>query len=510
MNYTSKLGEKLKESLTAVLPIIGLVLLLCFSVAPISPSILLCFLMGAVLLITGMMFFTLGAEMAMTPMGERVGSCMTRTKKLILVIALSFLLGFIITISEPDLQVLAGQVPSIPNAVLIITVACGVGIFLVIALLRMLFGIPLPPLLLFFYFLVFALACFVPDSFRGIAFDSGGVTTGPMTVPFIMALGVGVAAIRSDRHAENDSFGLVALCSIGPILAVLILGLVYSPKGGDYVAAAIPEISNSVELWNLFRVGFPTYIKEIAVSLLPIVIFFGLFQIFVLKLTKKKLRKILVGLVYTYVGLVLFLTGANVGFMPAGNYLGQVIAGLDYPWIIIPIAMVIGFFIVKAEPAVYVLNRQVEEITNGAISARSMGIALSAGVAVSLGLAMIRILTGISIMWFLIPGYSIALGISFFVPKIYTAIAFDSGGVASGPMTAAFLLPFAQGACAALGGSIESDAFGVVAMVAMTPLITIQVMGLYARFKAKHTAMQPHTDPAEAYHSLDDDAIIEL
>lgn len=510
MNYTKKLGEKLKEALAAVLPIIGIVLLLCFSIAPISPSILLCFLLGAVLLITGMMFFTLGAELAMTPMGERVGSCMTRTKKLGIVVALSFLLGFIITISEPDLQVLAGQVPSIPNSVLIITVACGVGIFLVIALLRMLFGIPLPPLLLIFYAIVFVLAYLVPDSFRGIAFDSGGVTTGPMTVPFIMALGVGVASIRSDRHAENDSFGLVAMCSIGPILAVLILGLVYNPQGGDYVATAIPEISNSVELWELFRVGFPTYIEEIAISLLPIVAFFGVFQIFVLKLTKKNLRKILVGLVYTYIGLVLFLTGANIGFMPAGNYLGQVIASLNYPWIIIPIAMVIGFFIVKAEPAVYVLNKQVEEITDGAISARAMGIGLSVGVSISLGLAMIRVLTGISIMWFLVPGYAIALGISFFVPKIYTAIAFDSGGVASGPMTATFLLPFAQGACIALGGNLEADAFGVVAMVAMTPLITIQIMGLYARFKTKHTAVQTAPEPVPGYYPVDDDAIIEL
>lgn len=510
MNYTKKLGEKLKEALAAVLPIIGIVLLLCFSIAPISPSILLCFLMGAVLLITGMMFFTLGAEMAMTPMGERVGSCMTKSRKLWLIIGLSFLLGFIITISEPDLQVLANQVPSIPNATLILAVACGVGIFLVLALVRMLFAVPLPKLLVFFYIIVFILAFFVPDSFQSVAFDSGGVTTGPMTVPFIMALGVGVSSIRSDQHAEEDSFGLVALCSIGPILAVLVLGMIYNPQASDYVAPTIPEIQNSVELWNLFRIGLPTYIEEIAVSLLPIILFFAMFQIFVLKLSRKKLLKILMGLIYTYVGLVLFLTGVNVGFMPAGNYLGQVMGSLKHPWIIVPIAMIMGFFIVKAEPAVYVLNKQVAEITDGAISERAMGISLSVGVAVSLGLAMIRVITGISIMWFLIPGYAIALGISFLVPKIYTAIAFDSGGVASGPMTAAFLLPFAQGACVALGGNIVEDAFGVVAMVAMTPLITIQVLGLISSLKERHAEKQvlPETEPA--FYSLEDDAIIEL
>ncbi|MFR2108215.1 MAG: DUF1538 domain-containing protein [Gallintestinimicrobium sp.] len=509
MGIRKKLKEKLKEALQAVLPIIGLVLLLSFTIAPISPSILLCFLIGGILLIAGIVFFTLGAELAMSPMGERVGTAMTQSKKLWVVVALSFLLGFIITISEPDLQVLAQQVPAVPNLTLILAVACGVGVFLVVALLRMLFSIALPPFLVCFYAVIFILAFFVPKEFLSVAFDSGGVTTGPMTVPFIMALGVGISATRSDRHAADDSFGLVALCSIGPILAVMMLGLIYNPDSAAYTPPVIPEIADSKQLWNLFAVELPTYMKEIALSLLPIVLFFAVFQALILKLSGRNLTRILIGLVYTYIGLVLFLTGVNVGFMPAGNYLGQVLAGLSHPWVIVPIAMVMGYFIVKAEPAVYVLNKQVEEITDGAISARAMGTALSAGVAISLGIAMIRVLTGISILWILIPGYTIALVISFFVPKIYTAIAFDSGGVASGPMTAAFLLPLAQGACVALGGNIVTDAFGVVAMVAMTPLITIQVMGLYSKLaEKKKTAAVP--TPAYAFDLLDDDAIIEL
>lgn len=509
MGIRKKLKEKLKEALQAVLPIIGLVLLLSFTIAPISPSILLCFLIGGILLIAGIVFFTLGAELAMSPMGERVGTAMTQSKKLWVVVALSFLLGFIITISEPDLQVLAQQVPAVPNLTLILAVACGVGVFLVVALLRMLFSIALPPFLVCFYAVIFILAFFVPKEFLSVAFDSGGVTTGPMTVPFIMALGVGISATRSDRHAADDSFGLVALCSIGPILAVMMLGMIYNPDSAAYTPPVIPEIADSKQLWNLFAVELPTYMKEIALSLLPIVLFFAVFQALILKLSGRNLTRILIGLVYTYIGLVLFLTGVNVGFMPAGNYLGQVLAGLSHPWVIVPIAMVMGYFIVKAEPAVYVLNKQVEEITDGAIPARAMGTALSAGVAISLGIAMIRVLTGISILWILIPGYTIALVISFFVPKIYTAIAFDSGGVASGPMTAAFLLPLAQGACVALGGNIVTDAFGVVAMVAMTPLITIQVMGLYSKLaEKKKTAAVPA--PAYAFDLLDDDAIIEL
>ena len=506
-----KLHEKLKESLNAVLPIIAIVLVLCFSIAPISSSILLCFLMGAVLLIIGMMFFTQGAEQAMSPMGERVGSCLTRSKKLGIIVLLSFLLGFIITISEPDLQVLAQQVPSVPNITLIAAVAIGVGVFLVFALLRMLFSIALPRMLIVFYLLVFAIAFFVPSSFLAVAFDSGGVTTGPMTVPFIMALGIGVSSIRTDRHAADDSFGLVALCSIGPILAVLLLGMIYNPESSAYTPASLPEIQNSTELWALFRDGFPAYFREIAVSLLPIILFFGIFQVLVLKLTWQKLLRIVIGLIYTYIGLVLFLTGANVGFIPAGNYLGQVIAGLPYRWVIIPIGMLIGYFIVKAEPAVYVLNKQVEELTDGAIPASAMGASLSIGVSVSVGLAMLRVLTGLPILFLLIPGYVIALGLSFFVPKIFTAIAFDSGGVASGPMTATFMLPFAQGACIAVGGNIVTDAFGVVAMVAMTPLITIQVLGMIYQLKKRRSEKRLSAiTPAMAFEMLDDDAIIEL
>ena len=504
-----KLKAKLSEALSAVLPIVGIVVVLCFSVAPISPSILLCFLLGAVMIVVGMMFFTLGAESSMTPMGERVGTAVTRSRSLPVIIAMGFLLGFLITISEPDLQVLAGQVPAVPNMTLILAVAAGVGIFLVLALLRMLLGVPLPPMLVFFYIVVFVLALFVPRDFLAVAFDSGGVTTGPMTVPFIMALGVGISAIRNDRHAADDSFGLVALCSIGPILAVLILGMIFRPENGAYAAPVLPEISDSVELWALFRSGLPTYMKEIAISLLPITALFGLFQAVSLKLSIRTLKKIAVGLVYTYIGLVLFLTGANVGFMPAGNYLGQVMAGLDYRWLIVPVGMVIGYFIVKAEPAVYVLNRQVEEITDGAISSSAMGASLSIGVAVSIGLAMVRVLTGVSILWFLIPGYAIAIILSFFVPKIFTAIAFDSGGVASGPMTAAFLLPFAQGACVAVGGNIVTDAFGVVAMVAMTPLIAIQILGVVYQIR-QHAAAKAQPAPTLSFDELDDDAIIEL
>ena len=492
-----KLKEKLMEALKAVLPIVGIVLALCFSAAPISPSILLCFLLGAAMIMAGMMFFTLGAEASMTPMGERVGTAVTRSRRLPVIVLMGFLLGFLITISEPDLQVLAGQVPAAPSLTLILSVAAGVGVFLVVALLRILFQISLQWLLVGSYAAVFLLAAFfVPGDFLAVAFDSGGVTTGPMTVPFIMALGLGVSSIRSDENAAQDSFGLVALCSVGPILAVLVLAMIY-PASGAYNPSAMPQAADSRELGGLFLSAFPEYAVEVFKSLFPIAAFFGLFQVIALGLKRKKVWKIVIGLLYTYIGLALFLTGVNVGFLPAGTYLGRQIASLPFNWLLVPIGMLMGWFIVQAEPAVHVLNKQVEEITSGAIPGRAMSTSLSIGVAVSIGLSMLRILTGISIFYFLVPGYLAAIGLSFFVPRIFTAIAFDSGGVASGPMTATFLLPLTMGACEALGGDVITDAFGVVAMVAMTPLLTIQLLGLAYQWKLRRAAGPEAAVPEE-------------
>ena len=470
--------KPMHESLTSVLPIMLIVLALGFTIAPVPNNAMMAFLLGGVLLIGGMGLFTLGSEMSMIPLGQAVGSEITRSRKVWVIVGISFLIGIIITVAEPDLQVLANQVPAIENNVIIWSVAVGVGVFLVIALLRILLGIQLRWLLIGFYVLVFGLAMFVSPDFWAVAFDSGGVTTGPRTVPFIMALGVGVSAVRSDKQAGGDSFGLVALCSIGPIITVLLLGLLYQPDGSSYTNTAMPDARDTVEMFRAYVDALPEYFAETARALAPIAVFLVLFQLVTKRLKRRALLSMAVGLAYVYVGLALFLTGVNVGFMPVGSFLGGSIAGHTYNWILIPIAMVIGYFIVQAEPAVHVLNKQVEEITAGAIPAHAMNIALSVGVAVSLGLAMIRVLTGISIMWFLIPGYAISLALSFVVPEIFTSVAFDSGGVASGPMTATFLLPFALGACEAVGGNLVTDAFGVVAMVAMTPLVTIQLLGV--------------------------------
>lgn len=478
-----KLLEKIKESLTSVMPITVIVLILHVTIAPLTAGTLAMFIVGALMLILGMGLFTLGADIAMMPMGERIGSQLTQSRKLVLLVVVCFLLGVMITVAEPDLQVLARQVPSVPDMVIIGAVALGVGLFLMVALLRIVFQIKLSHLLVVFYGIIFALAAFTSEDFLAVAFDSGGVTTGPITVPFIMALGIGVAAVLGGNSSQDDSFGLVALCSIGPVLATLLLGMFYDSSSSSYGADAVAEVHSAGQLLQVFGHNLPEYFKEVGIALAPIIVFFIVFQILFLKLPKSQMIKMSVGIVYTFVGLVLFLTGANTGFMPAGQYLGQRLASLDYNWVIVPVGMIMGFFIVFAEPAVHVLNSQVEEISGGTISKKVMLGGLSVGVAISIGLAMMRVLTGMSIWYVLIPGYLIALVLTFFVPKIFTAIAFDSGGVASGPMTATFLLPMAMGACEALGGNMLTDAFGIVAMVAMTPLVTIQVLGLIFKIK---------------------------
>lgn len=436
--------EKIKESLSSVLPITIIVIILHYTITPMPKGLFMLFAIGAIMLIFGMGLFTLGADISMMPMGERIGAELTKSRKLWLLIIISFIMGFMITVAEPDLTVLAAQVPSIPDHIIIGTVAVGVGIFLVIAILRIVFQIKLSHMLIFFYVIIFIIAYFTPDNFVPVAFDSGGVTTGPITVPFIMALGLGVASVRGGKSAHDDSFGLVALCSVGPILAVMILGLLYKPSG-SYTDVVIAVVNSLSEAFGAFMHAFPEYFKDVAIALSPIVIAFIVFQIVFLKLPKSQLIKMAIGVIYTYVGLVIFLTGVNIGFLPAGNYIGHALGSLDNNWILIPIGMVMGFFIVAAEPAVHVLNKQVEDVTGGAISKRAMLFSLSSGVAISIGIAMVRILYGISIWYFLVPGYAIALILTFFVEPIFTGIAFDSGGVASGPMTATFMLPFAMG-----------------------------------------------------------------
>ena len=440
---------------------------------------LITFSIGAVLLILGIGLFNLGADLAMTPMGTHVGAGLSRQKKLWLLLAVCFVLGMLITVAEPDLQVLANQVSAVMNGtVLVYAVGIGVGAFLIVAILRIVFRRRLGSILMLFYMLLFALALMLVvsgnEKLLPMAFDSGGVTTGPITVPFIMALGVGISSVLGDKKSKENSFGLVALCSVGPILAVLMLGI-FSTNDMTY---QVPDYTVSNDILGAFLHTAGHTAKEVAIALGLIVAFFLICQIIFLRLPKRKLLRIAIGVLFTYAGLVIFLTGVNVGFMPVGYKLGTALAS-RHPAVLIGFGLIVGVLVVLAEPAIHVLNGQVEDVTGGLVRKKSMMIGLCIGVGAAIALSMVRIVFDFSLVYYIVPGYFISLALSLFVPPVYTAIAFDSGGVASGPMTSGFILPFAIGACVSMQGaeSVLADAFGVVALVAMAPLITIQLLG---------------------------------
>lgn len=481
---------KCKETVVSVVPIMVIVLLLHFTIAPMGTSQLIEFLIGGVLLILGLSIFLLGADIGMIPLGQKIGSALTHKRNIWLMIIAGFVIGFVITIAEPDVHVLVTQVttvnPSVPSTLLLIMIATGVGVFVSVGMARIIFQISLKWVLLIGYAVIFALAAFTSKEFIGIAFDAGGATTGPMTVPFIMALGLGVASVKKNSaHASHDdSFGLVGVASMGPIFAVLLMGMLFKNSGTPAAEVEATVLTQTGVIQHFLHL-LPEMIQEVAIALAPVLVMFVLAQIFLLKLPFGQIRKIIIGLVYTFVGLVIFFTGVNGGFLQAGQVLGSAISGLAQGWILVPVGLVLGAVVVCAEPAVWVLNEQVEDVSGGTIRKSVMLVALCIGVALGVGLSMLRVITGMSIWWLLIPGYATALILTHFTPPLFTAIAFDSGGVASGPMSSTFILSFTLGASAALGGNPITDAFGVVAMIAMVPLITIQILGLIFQRKQR-------------------------
>ncbi|MCL2007006.1 MAG: DUF1538 domain-containing protein [Treponema sp.] len=482
------LKEKIMEAFLSVLPITVIVILISIVLVPIPTGTLMLFLGGAALLIIGMGFFSLGVDMAMIPMGEGIGVQMTKSSRLFLIILVGFAMGIMITVAEPSLMVLAHQISAIPYFFIIFTVAVGVGFYLVLAILRTLFRIRFSTLLIISYLVCFILAYFNPDIFIPVGFESGSVVTGPIAVPFVLAIGLGLASVRSDKGSVEDSFGLVALVLVGPVISMLLLGIFYEPASMDMGLMLVREVDTSQDVAGAFTSVLPGQLREVSMAMGVILFCFLLLQLKSRRYSRHQLRRILIGFIYTLIGLVVFLTGVNVGFIPVGQLLGSELAASTFGWVLIPLGGLIGYFIVAAEPAVHVLTKQVEEISGGAITTKMMYRGLAIGMGVAVALAMMRILFGIQLLWIIIPGYLFALALSFFVPKIFTAVAFDSGAVCTGPMSATFLLPIAMGVADGSGRDLMLFAIGIVTIVAMTPPVIIQLMGLFHQLKVSHAA----------------------
>jgi hypothetical protein len=491
--------SKFKETSSSVIPILLIVLVLYLTLAPIGIHLLASFLVGGILIIIGLSLFLLGTEIGLIPVGQRIGSALVRRRSLSLILIAGFFIGFLVTVAEPQVQILASQVtsvnPSISPFLLVLMIALGVGLFVAIGTGRILLRIPLKLILIIFYLIVFALAVLTEETFVGIAFDAGGATTGPMTVPFIMALGLGVSAVRKTNNSSDESFGLVGMASIGPILAVLLMGYFFHDSSTvmDPSVQSSSDLSLGATFWNLI----PETLWEVSIALGPLVLLFILFQLFLLHMPFHQIARMAKGFVYTFIGLSIFLVGVNGGFLQTGAAIGSLIGALEYNWVLIPIGFILGAVAVLAEPAVWVLTDQVREISGGHIRKRIMVFSFSIGVAIAVALSMVRVVTSLSIWWLLVPGYTIAFGLTIICPKLFTAIAFDSGGVASGPMSSTFILAFTLGASQAAGGNPFSDAFGVVAMIAMTPLITLQILGLLYKRRDKQKPIDHFTADEE-------------
>ncbi len=483
--------EKLKEVLFSVLPITIIVLILNFTITPLETPVLLRFLFGAILIILGLSIFLFGVDIGITPIGNLMGSSLTKTNKLWMIAIVGVVLGFFISIAEPDLHILAGQVDFVTSGLIskisiVVVVSIGVAILLSLGLIRIVYNIPLYKILTFLYFIIFVLAIFTSQEFLAISFDASGATTGALTVPFILSLATGTSALKKDSKAsEKDSFGLVAITSTGAIIAVILMSIF--TKSDKITGSLEYNVSQSNSIIIPFIHEIPTIASEIFIALLPLLIIFIFFQKVSFKLKRRAFLKIIKGLIYTFVGLVLFLVGVNAGFMDVGSIIGYGVASLENKSFVVIIGFVLGLVTILAEPAVHVLTLQIEEVTSGYVNKKIVLVALSIGVGFAVALSMIRIIVPDIKLWhYLLVGYVIAITLTYLVPKLFVGIAFDSGGVASGPMTATFILAFAQGAAEAIeGANVLIDGFGVIAMVALTPLITLQILGIIFRIKSR-------------------------
>lgn len=482
--------QKFKEVLFSVLPITIIVLILNFTITPLAINQLWGFLLGAIFIVIGLSIFLFGVEIGITPIGTLMGTAITKSNKVWVVALAGLVLGFFISIAEPDLHVLAGQVATVTSGVIskasiVVVVSVGIAVLLSIGLLRIIFNKPLHKLLTILYLIIFILAIFTSPEFLAISFDASGATTGALTVPFILALALGVSALKeSGKQSEEDSFGLVAIASAGAIIAVMIMSILAQVK--KITGSLASELVDSSSIIAPFINEMPKVAGEILLALLPLVVLFFIFQVISFRLSNRNFIKILKGLIYTFVGLVLFLVGVNAGFMDVGSIVGHSVASLQKEWIIILVGFILGLVTILAEPAVYVLTHQIEDVTSGYIKRPVVMVALSLGVALAVALSMVRIVVPEIQLWhYLLPGYIIAVGLSYFVPKLFVGIAFDSGGVASGPMTATFILAFSQGAAEAIeGANVLAEGFGMIAMVALMPLITLQILGLLFKIKS--------------------------
>ena len=482
--------EKFRETLLAVLPILFVVLIVHFFFVPFPINQLVRFIIGSLLVMIGLSLFLVGVDLGITPLGSLTGTNLAKTNKLPLILVSAFILGFFISIAEPALIVYANQIELVTQGglkavVMLISVSIGFAVLVVIGFIRILFNIDLYKILLVSYISIFGLAIFAKPEFLAFAFDASGATTGVLAVPFLLAISVGIARIKKDvKSAEESSFGMVALASAGAIIAVLVLSYFSTSKAGIFESDPFVEKVGIIK--PFIELIWPV-LYESARALAPLLVILIVMQFLSFKLNRKQFRRLIFGFIYALLGLFIFLLGVNGGFMEVGYKIGENFIAVDKKVILVILAFFLGLFTIIAEPAVSVLTHQIEEITGGYVKRVAVLIPLSLGVGLAVVGGVLKILIpGFHLWHVLLPGYIISLGLMFFAPKLFVGIAFDAGGVATGPLTATFILAFVQGVAAKTAGAdLVLDGFGVIALVALAPIITLQILGIIFKIKTK-------------------------
>ena len=512
--------QTIKETFLSSLPLAIIMIIMCVFVAPMNdPLNYIKLTIGYISVVLGQSLFLVGLDTSILPIGKMVGGSLIKLKKTVFIIFFGVLFGLLATVAEPALSVLARQVHMIMNivdvTVFIWVMGAGIGVFVGFALFRIIKDFNIRIVFLLLYAIIFITVIFVPNEFIALAFDGSGATTGDVSVPFILVLGLGISATMSKHKTNDESFGIIGLASVGPILAVFLYGIILRIIHGGAIPAADMYDPGTAESLGSILVG---NLSDVALALLPIVILFLPFQFFFIKLPKKELLKILLGTIPVYLGLLIFLSGIDFGFAFAGKYIGEIFFQASRPewskWLLLGVGFILGAAITLSEPAVTVLGDQLEEITNGHIKNLTIRITLAIGIGFASLLSMLKILTQVNILYFLIPLYVIALIMMRFTPKLFVGLAFDSGGVTGGALTSAFLTPLTLGVAQVVAEeagptaqSVLTNGFGIIAFISVTPLIAVQTLGIIYELKSKRTLMTV-TDEFEGLESFvysDDD-----
>lgn len=500
----SKFLQTVKETFFSSLPL-AVIIIICLCIAPLSsPSDYLKIVVGYLSVVVGQSLFLSGLESSILPIGRMVGNSFSKYNKLIFVLSFGFVFGLLATVAEPALAVLAKQInfimPLVNSTLFIWITATGIGVGVAIALLRIVKNINIKLVFAILYGVAFLLVIFAPKEFISLAFDGSGATTGDVSVPFILALGLGISTTASKSKTNDDSLGIIGIASAGPIIAVLLYGIILKAVNGELPPESPYDMSSSLGIGDIVL----NNLSDVALAVLPIILISIPFLIFLIKLPKKTLAKLLLGVIPVYLGLLIFLSGIDYGFGFVGQYIGRIFFDNARPewfkWLLLPVGFILGAAITVSEPAVTILGVQIEELTNGHITKTTIRITLAIGIGVASLLSILKILTEINILYFLVPLYATSLIMMIFTPKLFVGLAFDSGGVTGGALTSAFLTPLtlsiARAVAEAHGGemSILTNGFGIISFISVTPLIAIQALGIIYNIRLKRATVEVQED----------------